>query len=166
MSFGVQVVLIEKGKDPISQYLILYIVLKLSHNNTIRVWFLPDFACWWIPSQAMANTVGTLRPRSRYIYIVSTCFMSGMSPLKNLFCFILQLQSFFSHDTMKSLEVYAFEVLSSNIILPLRWADTIIVAILCPPYMYCIIYNNFRIYLAHNSFNGFWQVVHHIFHVK
>ena len=72
----------------------------------------------------------------------------------------------FSHDTMKPSEVYAFDVLSSNIILPLRWADTIIVAILCPPYMYCIIYNNFRIYLAHNSFNGFWQVVHHIFHVK
>ena len=48
----------------------------------------------------------------------------------------------FSHDTMTPFEVYAFaDILSSNIILPLRWTDIIIVAIFCPPYMYCIIYN-------------------------
>ena len=84
----------------------IYRVLKLSHNNTIRIWFLPDFARWWIPSQAMTKTVGTLGPRSRYVYTISTCLMPGMSsnfprPLllwlhkKKLLCFILQLQSFF-----------------------------------------------------------------------
>ena len=100
-----------------------------------------------------------------YLYCLHLLHVWHVSIKKSILLYIATT-ILFSHDTMKSLEVYAFEVLSSNIILPLRWADTIIVAILCPPYMYCIIYNNFRIYLAHNSFNGFWQVVHHIFHVK
>ena len=130
----------------------IYRVLKLSHNNTIRIWFLPDFARWWIPSQAMTKTVGTLGPRSRYVYTISTCLMPGMSsnfprPLllwlhKKNYSALYCNYNPFSHDTMTPFEVYAFaDILSSNIILPLRWTDIIIVAIFCPPYMYCIIYN-------------------------
>ena len=81
MSFGIQVALIEKRKKTLHLIILdfIYRVLKLSHNNTIRIWFLPDFARWWIPSQAMTKTVGTLGPRSRYVYTISTCLMPGMS---------------------------------------------------------------------------------------
>ena len=105
----------------------IYRVLKLSHNNTIRIWFLPDFARWWIPSQAMTKTVGTLGPRSRYVYTISTCLMPGMSsnfprPLllwlhkKKLFCFILQLQSFFPrhNDTFWSLCICWHSIIGHN----------------------------------------------------
>ena len=130
----------------------IYRVLKLSHNNTIRIWFLPDFARWWIPSQAMTKTVGTLGPRSRYVYTISTCLMPGMSsnfprPLllwlhkKNYSALYCNYNPFFPrhNDTFWSLCICWHSIIEHN--LPLRWTDIIIVAIFCPPYMYCIIYN-------------------------
>ena len=139
--------------------MILYIVLKLSHNNTIGIWFLPDFARWRWPRLSAHSGPG------HAISILSPPASCMACPIKKSILIYIATIILFFHDAMKPFEVYAFDILSSNIILPLRWIDIIIVAILCPPYMYYIIYN-FGIYLAHNSFNGFWQVVHHIFHVK